>query len=213
MQSFKKLLVSLFLFTLAVGQLYPAGYNLQVRVDGLQDTTLLLAYHLGNRKFIKDTIRVDNSGYGVFTGQEALPGGIYLVVLPEMNYFEIIIDKEQDFTMETSLEDPVGRLKISGSEENQRFLDYHRFMNRMQTASGGLRERLQKNQNNPDSVGYLQARLADIDNQVHRYPEQPRHAARQPYKGNAESGGAGIRYTRRNVQFRFGQMVHGVQLQ
>ena len=169
MQSFKKCLVSLILLTLAAGQLYPAGYNLKVRVDGLQDTTLLLAYHLGNRKFIKDTIRVDDSGYGVFTGQEALPGGIYLVVLPEMNYFEVIIDKEQDFTMETSLEDPAGRLKITGSEENQKFLDYHRFMNRMQMASGGLRERLQNNQNNPDSVGYLQSMLASVDNQVQEY--------------------------------------------
>jgi thiol-disulfide isomerase/thioredoxin len=169
MQLFKKWLVSLVLLVTAASQLYPAGYNLRVRVEGLQDTTLLLAYHLGNRKFIKDTIRVDNSGYGVFSGPDALPGGIYLVVLPEMNFFEIVIDREQDFLIETSLSDPAGDLKITGSGDNRAFLEYHRFMNEMQKASAGLRERLQKNQGNADSVEYLRNRLSGVDRQVQDY--------------------------------------------
>lgn len=167
----KRNLIILALFFTAASQLFSTGYNIKVRVGGLQDTTLMLAYHLGNRKFIKDTIRVDNSGTGVFSGEERLPGGIYLVVMPEMNYFEIMIDREQNFTIETSLDEPVRDLKVTGSGENARFLEYHRFMNKKQAASAELRERLQQNTNNPDSVQYLQSQLAAIDREVQEYWE------------------------------------------
>lgn len=145
------------------------GYNIRVKIDGLQDTTLLLGYHFGNRKYVKDTIRVDSNGSGVFTGDEALPGGVYLVVLPEMNYFELLIDREQEFSVETTLENPVQNMKVQGSVENQEFMEYHRFMNEMQAASSAIQERLQAGRENPDSLQLLQSLARDIDRKVQEY--------------------------------------------
>ncbi len=169
MHSFINKLILLAFFIAAGGPLYSAGYNINVRVEGLQDTTLLLAYHFGNRKYIKDTIQVDNAGSGVFRGGEPLPGGIYLVVMPDMNFFELLIDREQNFSIETALEDPVGNMKITGSHENKRFIEYHRFMNRMQQSSADLQGRIQSSRNDPDSMQYLQALRRNIDNEVQDY--------------------------------------------
>ncbi len=169
MPRFKYIFLFLAFLISAGCSVFATGYNIKVKVDGIQDTTLLLAYHYGNRKFIKDTIEVDNSGSGVFSGDEALPGGIYLVVTPGMNYFELLIDREQHFSLETSLDNPVEDMNIDGSRENRQFIDYHKFMNKQQSLSAGIRERMQNNSNNPDSIKYLQSLGNEIDREVQEY--------------------------------------------
>lgn len=165
-----KITILAVLLTLMAGSpLFSSGYNVRVRVAGLQDTTLLLAYHFGNRKYIKDTIRVDSNGSGVFTGDEELPGGVYLVVLPGMDYFEILVDKEQDFSLETTAEEPVKNMQVEGSEENQLFMEYHRFMNEKQAVSSDIQQRIQANRNNPDSVQSLQSIARALDSDVQDY--------------------------------------------
>ncbi len=169
MYRLKQTAILLVLFLAAASQLYSSGYNISVRIDGLQDTTLLLAYHFGNRKYIKDTIQVDSRGAGVFRDDEALPGGIYLVVMPEMNYFELLIDREQDFSIETRLEEPVLNMQVKGSRENQQFMEYHRFMGEKQNQSSAIRQRIETNRSNPDSMQYLQAKGMEVDQEVQDY--------------------------------------------
>jgi thiol-disulfide isomerase/thioredoxin len=169
MNRFRHTALVLAFFLAAFTPLFSAGYNISIRIDGIQDTTLLLAYHFGNRKYIKDTIRVDSRGAGIFSGEEALPGGIYLVVMPEMNYFELLIDKEQEFVVETNTEDPVRNMTIRGSAENEQFIKYHKFMGDMQTLSSRLQERMENNRQNPDSMQYLQSEAKTLDSKVQEY--------------------------------------------
>ena len=79
------------------------GYQIDVTINGLQDSTLFLAYHLGDKQYIKDTIKLSSTGHGKFFGKEALPQGIYMVVLPGRKYFEILISKDQFFQLNLSL--------------------------------------------------------------------------------------------------------------
>src|SRR5262245_13210603 len=76
------------------------GYELKVRVKGLQDTICYLGNHFGDKQYITDTVRVDHEGWAVFRGKDSLPGGIYLIIMPNKTYFEIIVN-EQKFTIET----------------------------------------------------------------------------------------------------------------
>jgi thiol-disulfide isomerase/thioredoxin len=169
MYRLKYIAVLIGIFLTSASQVFASGYNIRVRIDGLQDTTLLLAYHFGNRKYIKDTIQLDSGGSGVFRGDEALPGGIYLVVMPEMDYFELLIDREQDFSIETTHLEPVRNMQIKGSEENRKFIAYHRFMNEKQASSSALQKRIEQNRNHPDSMLYLQSRGRALDQEVQDY--------------------------------------------
>jgi hypothetical protein len=74
----KKLLFALQLLLLSYGAFAQNhnGYRIEVKIDGLKDTTLLLGYHFGEKKFVSDTARLDSNGVAIFEGDSLLKGGI-----------------------------------------------------------------------------------------------------------------------------------------
>jgi hypothetical protein len=109
-----------------------SGYHISVAISGLQDSAVYLAYHYGDKQYIKDTVKVDKKGYGIFAGQELLPQGIYMIVLPGKKYFEILISDDQQFAVSCSYRDYFNTLKFAGSDENSSFLVYQRNWSAMQ---------------------------------------------------------------------------------
>ena len=61
----------------------------------MQDTTVIMAYYFGGKQYASDTINIVN-GKLTFSGEKAL-GGIYLLVLPDGKYFELIISEQHFF--------------------------------------------------------------------------------------------------------------------
>ncbi len=111
--------------TLLTSFLFSQGYSINGKIKGLHNTVCYFGNHYGNKQYIKDTAKVDNEGNFVFQGKEKLPGGIYLVVPPSKKYFEIIIDKEQNFSFETDTTTKmIANMKIIGSEDNIMFYKY-----------------------------------------------------------------------------------------
>jgi thiol-disulfide isomerase/thioredoxin len=131
------------------------GYEIDVTIKGLPDSTVFLAYHLGDKQYIKDTLKLDESGHGVFNGREVLPQGIYMIVLPGRKYFEILISSDQYFSLTCSLSDYFNTLKFSGSEQNSAFVDYQRKWILMQQHASSISKRIQNNKQNNDSLKIL----------------------------------------------------------
>lgn len=106
------------------------GYKLEFTIKGLNPKdTILLANYYGDKQYLKDTAIVDSKFSFAFVGKEKLPKGIYLVVLPGKQYFEIIIGNEsQFFKMETDNKDYTKSMKITNSLENKAFYDYLNFI-------------------------------------------------------------------------------------
>ncbi len=154
-----KLFVSLLLLILPV-QLFSqlkSGYEIDITLDGLADSTIFLAYHLGDKQYIRDTIRLDMSGHSVIRGDEALPQGIYMIVLPDRKYFEVLISKDQNFSLRCVYNDYFNTLRFSGSDENSAFLAYQKKWMGMQQRDADLGKRAQNNRQNSDSVKILVA--------------------------------------------------------
>ncbi len=116
------------------------GYNIKVKVRNTTDTICFLAYHLGDKKYVRDTSLINKKGEFVFSGEEALPGGIYIVYFPNKKNFEIIIN-EQFFSIETEGEDFVKNFSTQDSEENQVFFDYLKFTGAINEKAIRLSER------------------------------------------------------------------------
>ncbi len=131
------------------------GYRIDVSIRGLADSAIYLAYHFGDKQYLKDTVNLDKSGAGVFAGKEALPHGIYMVVLPQKQYFEILVSDDQVFSADCSYNNYNGTLKFTGSSENSSFVDYQRKWVIMQQKASALSKRLQNNKNNKDSASIL----------------------------------------------------------
>jgi thiol-disulfide isomerase/thioredoxin len=146
----------LLLFTtlMAIGQTR-SGYSIGVEISGLRDSSIYLAYHFGNKQYLKDTLALDSRGKGVFSGKEALPQGIYLVVLPGKKYFEILLSDNQKFSLTCQYSDYFGTLKFSGSPENADFLVYEKKWSKMQQKASEISTHLQNNRKDADSVRIL----------------------------------------------------------
>ena len=103
-----KKLVSIFvLFFLSVSLFaQKTPHKIEVKINGVKDTTLLLGYHYGPKKLVSDTIWVDSKGRGTFAGDSLLDGGLYLILTPDYRYFEVMIDNpDQTFKLETDTTD------------------------------------------------------------------------------------------------------------
>jgi len=131
------------------------GYEIEITIRGLKDSTVFLAYHLGDKQYIKDTIKLDNAGHGKVIGQEALPQGIYMIVLPGRKYFEVLISKDQRFSINCSYNDYFNTLKFTGSDENTAFVEYQNKWMKMQQQAGSIAKRIQNNKQNSDSLKIL----------------------------------------------------------
>jgi len=105
------------------------GYQVKVKITPVfKDSLYYLANYFGDKQYIQDSAKADAAGIVIFKGKEKLPGGIYLFVVPGKKYFELIIDKEQNFTMETDTADMVKNMVVKGSDDNQKFYNYLRFV-------------------------------------------------------------------------------------
>ena len=49
------------------------GYEIKVTISDINDSTVILAYHFGDRQYLTDTLKLDAEWYGVFAEKEKLP--------------------------------------------------------------------------------------------------------------------------------------------
>ena len=91
------------------------------------------------------------------------------MALPNMNFFEMIVDKDQEFSVTTDTTDLFKLLKFNGSDQNNTFLSYQRFMAEQQKASGSLANRRKLNKENRDSLDAIAEEMKVLDGKVKDY--------------------------------------------
>ncbi len=153
----KNLLIVVFFILISIvsyGQ-SDKGYKIDITIAGLQDSTVFIAYHLGDKQFIKDTLKLDKAGHTIASGKEIMPQGIYMVVLPGKKYFEFLISNNQHFALSCSYENYFSTLKFKGSEENSAFVEYQKKWLSLQQQAMSIGKRIQDNKENKDSLQIL----------------------------------------------------------
>lgn len=115
------LILSFLLFSSA--SIAQQAYNLQFKITGLRDTTVLLGFYYGESTYVKDTARVNSKGEFAFDGKEPLKHGVYFLVLDKTRIFEMVISTSQKFKMETSTADYVKNMKVTGDIDNKIFFE------------------------------------------------------------------------------------------
>jgi peroxiredoxin len=162
----KIIFTSVFSFLFLSCALADKGHKIEVTVAGVQDTTAFLAYHYGNRQYVQDTVFIDSKGHFIFQGEEALPKGIYMVVLPGQIYFEILVDHNQHFSIKTKNDEFVNSTTFNNSPDNEAFYGYMRFIREQSEASVPLRTELQAPETSEGRKEQIRKILADTDEKV-----------------------------------------------
>lgn len=144
------------------------GYHIAVKVNNLKDSVCYLGFYYGDKKYVQDTARINNDGLYVFQGKEPLEGGVYFVYAPKNLYLEIVVN-EQQFSIETDANDPVGSIKVEDSRENQVFMQLQQYGIAKQQEIAKLQEALEVHQNNSDSTALLQKQIQAINEDLLDY--------------------------------------------
>lgn len=158
-------------FALLLPHFVPAqqqGYHIQVSISGLQDTSIQLAYHFGDKQYIKTSITLDAEGKGIFSDTATLPGGMYMIVMPDRKYFEIMLDDDQEFSVSTQYPELNENLQVSGSEVNSIMVDYVTFLMSKRKEHASLKE-LKNATEDADSIENIKGQMDSIDAAVRAY--------------------------------------------
>lgn len=148
------------------------GYKIPVTIENTEAEEIYLAYYFGDKQYIKDTAQLSDGKY-VFQGEESLPGGMYLVVLPPDNqYFELVIDKEQAFSLTTSAPELAANVKIKGSKENELFYKDIRYLADQRKIANSLNDQIKAAEDGSAKKEGLQTQLKALDQKVTAYREK-----------------------------------------
>ena len=147
-----------------------SGYEIKIQIKGLKDTVIYWGNHFGDKQYVSDTLKVNSDGWATVKGKEELTGGIYLVILPNKTYFEVLINNgDQHFTVQTDTVDYIKDMKISDSPENKLFNDHQRFIIEKSNQSQALKVRSELNKNNKDSAAAIKKEITALDKEVKDY--------------------------------------------
>ena len=103
------------------------GYKIDFKIKGIKDTTVYLGYYYGESTYRSDTARADKNGAFSFSGKGKLGQGVYMLIFQKgkelIRGIEFIMGTDQEFLMETSSEDYVKNMKVTGDEDNKLFFE------------------------------------------------------------------------------------------
>ena len=111
------------------------GYEIKVTFTPYKGEYIYLGHYFGKTYPIIDSVKLNANSQGVFKGEKPLQGGIYLIGYPNRSgFFEILIDKQQRFSIKADSASIPAGIRFEGSPDNNLFASYQQ-----QVAEKGLR--------------------------------------------------------------------------
>ncbi len=148
-----------------------SGHNIHIIIDDYPDTLLFLVNYYGTTNQIKDTA-FSKKGDFVFKGDKALPGGIYLAVTGDRKYFEMLVDKEQHFSIHTKSGDFVNSAKIKGSKDNEEFYTYLKYLEKKDKERKAIEAEYKNKLEDKEAKKQMQEKLDKLNDEVKAYKNQ-----------------------------------------
>ena len=161
-------LLSAIFLSLATALAQP--YEIRVTIDGLRDSSVYFGYRSEDKSYVVDTAVLDKKGSATLRKNKALKKGVYFLVTPDKNYFEMLITDNQKFSVSAKYSDLFGSLKFKGSPENQQFYDYQQYLRRERQRIEGIRQQKKQNEAGAkDSAAIYQQQIDDVERSIDRY--------------------------------------------
>ncbi len=143
-------------------------YKIEVQLNEYSEKEIYLAYHYGNKTYIKDTASLNSDGKFIFSGKQPLPPGLYMVVLkPNNNFFEFLVDnKNQQFSLSTSMENLTRDMDVIGSQDNRLLYQYLNYTGTIRSEISFLQKNSEKNETDSST---RRKRIDELNKNVKEY--------------------------------------------
>ncbi|HZK63702.1 MAG TPA: DUF4369 domain-containing protein, partial [Puia sp.] len=151
---------------------FSQGYDIHLTLKPFAHSQVYLGYHYGKIKAVADSIVLDGNAEGDFKGKEKLPEGVYFIVSPKKEIlFELLIGREQQFSVSADTTRLPQSIVFAGSTENQAFQEYTSFMNIHGRDIVSLQSRLSGSKTKKDSAAVAE-KIRTINSEVKTYRDQ-----------------------------------------
>lgn len=119
----------------------PADFKIIVKGTTLKNSDLIGFYLDQNIKIDSAPVAADGTIH--FKNADGFPQGLYYVLFAKEKYLQIMLGENQQFTMETTLNNTDQDMVVKGSDENQALYDNIRFSMQDQAQFGSLSSQMQ----------------------------------------------------------------------
>ena len=166
----KKLLFSLLLLV-SVSVLAQNGYEIRVTLKPFKKEYIYLGHYFGKSYPIVDSALLDENSQAIFKGNTSLNGGIYLLGFPNKSgFFEILVDKDQRFSVIADTATLAKGVKFENSKDNDLFNEYQQQMNNRGRQVSLLQQQLKDAKTKADSTQII-ASLTKADKDITDFRE------------------------------------------
>jgi thiol-disulfide isomerase/thioredoxin len=118
----------LLLFTLSTICSTAQEQKITVKTPGYKGL-IYLTYYAGKALNIEDSAMLDATGKVTFSRKPLFTPGVYSIVFPgKRKLMDIMVDRDKNIVVQTDTSDLVNKTVITGSIDNQLFLQYQKFV-------------------------------------------------------------------------------------
>lgn len=144
------------------------GYNIKITLKDYSANEIYLGYTFADKKYLKDTAKVQKKGVYVFEGKEPLSGGVFFIYTPNKLFFELLIDENQHFSIESDTVNFVKNAKIKDSQLNTVFFDFVNKAAPKQAEIKKLDDRFRTfdKEKDADSIKWVRAKIEKLDDEI-----------------------------------------------
>ena len=154
---------------LSIGSLAQPGYEIKVTFKPYKNQTIYLGHYFGKTYPIIDSAKLNDKSVAVFKGAKTLQGGIYLIGYPnKTGFFEILIDKQQHFSILADTATLKKGAQFVNSPDNVLFANYQQHMTAKGNEITKVQQQLKVAANKSDSTK-LSEQLIKLDKAVTEY--------------------------------------------
>ncbi|MDB5228384.1 MAG: hypothetical protein JWN78_2577 [Bacteroidota bacterium] len=131
--------------------------SIDFEVKGMPDGYGKIFGVLGTANYLLDSFpTVKEKAH--YEKKELVKSGLYYFVLPaNTGFFQLLLDKDQQFVMKTDTSDIVGKMRITGSDDNQLFYENIQYENTFHSRLDSIDAELKKFASDHSKTIFLQA--------------------------------------------------------
>ncbi|MEO7394892.1 MAG: thioredoxin-like domain-containing protein [Chitinophagaceae bacterium] len=147
------------------------GYEIKVTFKPFKNQYVYLGHYFGKQYPIIDSAKLNNNSEAVFKGSKKLQGGIYLIGYPgKTGFFEILIDKQQRFSLFADTTTLKKGIRFTNSSDNVIFINYQQYMTAKGKEIFALQQQLKTTSTSIDS-NRIRNQLTKLDKSIVEYRE------------------------------------------
>ncbi len=154
--------------------------RIDITVTGLNPGKAYMIGTYTDQRYRADTAEIDQGGKMRFENKNPYREGLYYVVFEDNTFLQMLVDKDQRFTMRTTTAEPVMDMQVEGDLENQLLYENLKFQEAQKRESNRLKSEMKELDKSSREYKDLKAKLdaqnndrrAHLETLFRKYPNQ-----------------------------------------